>query len=955
MSSSRSSQNRAWLSLPSVCSAVVSVGLALGMSSAAWADGEVTSVTVASETSTPLQYELNGTTYTWGIGGNQVLQSFDYAGKTFDYLINADTVRLRRVDLPQASGEPCGVFAENTGNWNELIPNYPARTDGSGNCDMASMLGGRVMNRGALNVFSNVGPDPKNVERIDYLFQNGLVAPLSASALAQSGHVVAEKRGNNAIKIAAITGVDGSGDPSSYGPLVTVNAAGCGAGEVCYGVTQIGHNYSFLQNASTGEQGYVSYRGGESENLAMAFVSSERLGLTPGQRYYGFSFFAPDVDAARHDLTDPTTFPRDSADNDILPGDGADFYGGVSGWFVANDLSDDGSSMLSGAVFVDLDRDGVLDPGEAALDGVTVSLVADTNGNGVYDPGVDQVLTTTESGADGGFFFAGVPAGRHFVVLDADDTDIPPSLQLPAGTNPITVDVVGGEQSGLNFAFALPLGDDTLPRAVSDSVASPQDQPITIDVLANDIDPVGGGLTLVSVGSAQNGTAAISGTQVTYTPNFGHIGNDSFVYVIEDSVGQQATGTVTVNMLQFSDINDNGIDDYIECGCTDIRLIAGVDGVGVGGMGLGFFSVAAFGLLARLRRLTSLSLLTAAAAVVGLSSASTSALAEDSPSDREFDKRWYVGGGLGATRLEPEPRSTSMSISDKRSNSLELFVGRDITPRYSVEGYIATLGEAEVDFLGTTVGEVDYTVAGGSLIGYLFNSRGADAENEFDDEGRFRREGLSLYGRVGLGLMKNDSQLQYKTDNDIHLAGGLGAEYGWRNGFAVRLEATAYDTDAREVSMRILKRFGESNAYPAAVLAALPAVVATDPAPAPTPRPAPTPAAPPIVSLPNVLFGFDEDVISSEYASELQGLVRLLNDNPGLRIVIEGHTDFTGPEAYNQVLSERRAKAVVEYLFSRGVGPSQLQIAGFGESRPVADNSTRAGRALNRRVDVVRQ
>gem|GEM_PF-5573065 len=349
----------------------------------------------------------------------------------------------------------------------------------------------------------------------------------------------------------------------------------------------------------------MSYRGGESENLAMAFVSSERLGLTPGQRYYGFSFFAPDVDAARHDLTDPTTFPRDSADNDILPGDGADFYGGVSGWFVANDLSDDGSSMLSGAVFVDLDRDGVLDPGEAALDGVTVSLVADTNGNGVYDPGVDQVLTTTESGADGGFFFAGVPAGRHFVVLDADDTDIPPSLQLPAGTNPITVDVVGGEQSGLNFAFALPLGDDTLPRAVSDSVASPQDQPITIDVLANDIDPVGGGLTLVSVGSAQNGTAAISGTQVTYTPNFGHIGNDSFVYVIEDSVGQQATGTVTVNMLQFSDINDNGIDDYIECGCTDIRLIAGVDGVGVGGMGLGFFSVAAFGLLARLRRLTS--------------------------------------------------------------------------------------------------------------------------------------------------------------------------------------------------------------------------------------------------------------------------------------------------------------------------------------------------------------
>lgn len=571
----------------------------------AFAAGEVTSVIVLNEGATPTLYTAEGTDYLWGITGNQVLDGFVFEGDTYSDVARAAEVTLRRVDTPLASGEPCGVFAESTGAFNQLAPGYPARFGDSGNCDMAAMLSGGVINRGALDVFSNVGPNPKNVERIDYIYPTGIVAALSEQGLRRSGHLVAEKRGNNAIQLAAITALDAAGVPSAFGPLIRVNAVGCASTELCYGATQLQHNYSFLQNASTGEQGFVTFKGSAVENVAMAMVTAERLGLTTGQRYFGFAFFARDVDPAIHDLVRPETFPVDTADNFILPGDGADFYGGVSRLYVQENLGASGAgSLLSGAVFVDIDSDEALGSDEAALEGITVSIFTDTNGNGVYDVGEDASLAVTESDHEGLFNFIGVPSGRHFILLDESDPDLPPGLILPESSNPITVDVEAADQTDLDFPFAVLISDSTRPVAVADRVRSPQDQFIDIDALANDIDPRGLGLSIVSVGSAQSGSAQIivsaSGTdQIRYTPNTGQVGGDSFVYTIRDGVGQEATGTVTVVMLAFSDINDNGIDDFIECGCTDIRVIAGLDGVGVGAVGAGLFLIALFGFRTR--------------------------------------------------------------------------------------------------------------------------------------------------------------------------------------------------------------------------------------------------------------------------------------------------------------------------------------------------------------------
>lgn len=85
---------------------------------------------------------------------------------------------------------------------------------------------------------------------------------------------------------------------------------------------------------------------------------------------------------------------------------------------------------------------------------------------------------------------------------------------------------------------------------------------------------------------------------------------------------------------------------------------------------------------------------------------------------------------------------------------------------------------------------------------------------------------------------------------------------------------------------------------------------------------------------------------------ELTALALYLQLDPRATVV-EGHTSNTGTAAYNMKLSQERAKGVMDYLIAQGVSPDRITSVGFGETRPIADNKTKAGRALNRRVDVV--
>lgn len=104
-----------------------------------------------------------------------------------------------------------------------------------------------------------------------------------------------------------------------------------------------------------------------------------------------------------------------------------------------------------------------------------------------------------------------------------------------------------------------------------------------------------------------------------------------------------------------------------------------------------------------------------------------------------------------------------------------------------------------------------------------------------------------------------------------------------------------------------------------------------------------------------ILFDFNSAVIRPESKPVIDEVQSLLRTEPSWKLTIEGHTDAVGPEARNLALSLERADSVRAYLVARGVDAIRIKTAGFGESKPVADNGTELGRAQNRRVELVRE
>lgn len=100
-----------------------------------------------------------------------------------------------------------------------------------------------------------------------------------------------------------------------------------------------------------------------------------------------------------------------------------------------------------------------------------------------------------------------------------------------------------------------------------------------------------------------------------------------------------------------------------------------------------------------------------------------------------------------------------------------------------------------------------------------------------------------------------------------------------------------------------------------------------------------------------ILFGFDKSDLGESAKESLNELVTILNKYPDTNIEIQGHTDNTGTDSYNQGLSERRATAVANYIKAKNINSGRISIKGFGEASPKYTNDTEAGRAQNRRVE----
>ena len=102
----------------------------------------------------------------------------------------------------------------------------------------------------------------------------------------------------------------------------------------------------------------------------------------------------------------------------------------------------------------------------------------------------------------------------------------------------------------------------------------------------------------------------------------------------------------------------------------------------------------------------------------------------------------------------------------------------------------------------------------------------------------------------------------------------------------------------------------------------------------------------------NITFAVDSAAITPNFQSVLDSVTEVLAEYDKTLIEVVGHTDSTGTDSYNQLLSERRAEAVGNYLLRNGVRPARVATAGYGERFPIADNSSASGRQANRRVEL---
>jgi outer membrane protein OmpA-like peptidoglycan-associated protein len=102
----------------------------------------------------------------------------------------------------------------------------------------------------------------------------------------------------------------------------------------------------------------------------------------------------------------------------------------------------------------------------------------------------------------------------------------------------------------------------------------------------------------------------------------------------------------------------------------------------------------------------------------------------------------------------------------------------------------------------------------------------------------------------------------------------------------------------------------------------------------------------------NITFVTNGHALNGDFYEVLDSVILVLQEFDKTIIFVAGHTDSKGSEEYNQLLSERRANSVAQYLSTKSIVEARIEIAGFGEGTPIADNSSAEGRALNRRVEL---
>lgn len=318
----------------------------------------------------------------------------------------------------------------------------------------------------------------------------------------------------------------------------------------------------------------------------------------------------------------------------------------------------------------------------------------------------------------------------------------------------------------------------------------------------------------------------------------------------------------------------------------------------------------------------------------------------------EFQRCWYGGIGLGATHVDPEGQAGGWSTNDDSDSGWKLYGGYQFLPRWSVELSYVDGGEAGLGNADPALEQlipdasIDYATPSLMAVRWLntTNSR------------------WNAFLKLGLSAISNDAsdaRIPFEKQSDIQLAAGLGAQARLADRWFVRGDIDLYDRDHYYLGVSIGGLFGGASPVPepAVVIEPTPSEP-PPPAPEPVAEPAPEPEPEPICEsvvtvLDNVTFETNSARLTPASRDTLDDVVQTLQQSATDVVRILAHTDSRGADDYNLALSVRRAESVAAHLESRGIDPGRLQSEGLGEARPIADNETARGRAMNRRVELV--
>jgi OmpA-OmpF porin, OOP family len=291
---------------------------------------------------------------------------------------------------------------------------------------------------------------------------------------------------------------------------------------------------------------------------------------------------------------------------------------------------------------------------------------------------------------------------------------------------------------------------------------------------------------------------------------------------------------------------------------------------------------------------------------------------------------FYLGAGAGYSELDDVCNDYdsllvgASSKCDDDDNAWSVFGGYLFNPNFALElGYsdLGNFGVSASDGTDSFDLDVDLTAIDLSGVGIL----------PLNDM-------FSLYARGGYSWVNADVDF----DSTFGSADGDDDEGSWVYGAGVGANVT--DNLELRADWRRYQDVMDSDDVDLDVYSLL-AIYHFGPHAAPVAAPAEE------VSLNiQVLFDTDKSVIKPEFEGEIQKAVDFLTAHPEAKAVVEGHTDSTASDAYNQGLSERRANSVMSALVAKGIDAGRLSAVGYGEAKPVADNATKEGRAQNRRV-----